>query len=258
MTRTLPVGLLIFALAATKGDGGKSPTSVQDAKKPELAVTAVAMAEEFVADPVAADAKYKGKLVEITGQYGTELASRRVLYLAGAKQKDGKPCWVRCWVVAEVVKSQRLLQLAPGQKLKVVGRYNKMDQGEIEIRDCTLTELEASNLKPVASTALAKEFEADQKATRKKYEKREVIVSGPILEFNKNDAGYGRLKLAGTDKIHVGALVDPSDLQYLEKNFKKGDTVIIRGWGVANPSLLDEDQVIVVRAVVVPKKAEGK
>jgi tRNA_anti-like len=260
ITRLGQIAVFVTVAALFGCKGGDTPKDGDKAQKENagvdtgpIAVASEALAEEFAADPVAAEAKYKGKTLEITGGYASELASVRVVYLKGAKKKDGSPCHVRCWVVPEIEKKAATLHLSQGQKLKLVGRYNEFTQGEVDVRECSLTELEPSKLTPVSSELFAKEFDDDPAATLKKYENQEVVLSGPILDFKKGGLG-GDLRLVGTKKTKIYCAIDARDQAYLEKNFGRGDVLVIRGHGIRDTF----GSIAVPGAVIVPKKGESK
>lgn len=187
MVRWLPIGLLAFALAAVligcKGgdaprgdgdkkeskavqDGGKGDKNASDGEgapkgdatgakvpdgKPVFEVTAEELATEFVKDGKAADAKYNGKIIGVSGEV-TDVSPPNAfdliaVTLKGVKRKPADSVEFDIRLVAPPGKQAKDLP-SKGQKTRVVGKYanfSAFDQGGyLNIVECTFSQPEAS------------------------------------------------------------------------------------------------------------------
>jgi hypothetical protein len=192
---TFSVVALIGAGLLCVGCGGSSssgpakdaaPSADKDGKpklgKADFTLTSKDFAEEFKKDKTAAHAKYKGKIVEVTGKVesvGRNASDEPILTLEGPpKSFDWTQCLTRDrypWKTA-----------APGQTVTVKGKGHDFFPGAI-LLDCEIVEVKGD--KPPALTAdeLAKEYAADPKAAAKKYEEKWIALSGEVEKVNAND-----------------------------------------------------------------------
>jgi hypothetical protein len=216
----LPVALL-FARPAPAAD-----------PKPDFSLDATELAKEVLADPKAAAAKYKGKVVELSGTVSsaTPIYNPRGVTLNGAKKKpnDLFALFIDCDLQPELRDKGWLL--ARGQKVKVTGEVAAAGADRITLTNATFAELEKNPTPSVTSKELAAAYVKDEKAANAKYgdslNRKDVFVEGVLTDIADSQfSGYKVLKLEGHGRVFIASSVRTADAEGL----KKGDTVRIKG-----------------------------
>lgn len=123
--------LLILALGS--GSSEKDTKEIQS-KAPAYTVTAKSLFAEYKANEVAADAKYKGKVVIVSGviqDIGKDIADQAYIVIGGEGFLDGVQCTFTESQNASVAR------LSKGQKVTVKGEVQgKM--GNVQMSNCSL------------------------------------------------------------------------------------------------------------------------
>jgi hypothetical protein len=248
----LATGFLVITLAApgcdkkepppTQGgssaDGGKKDPAPQALGKPDFTVTPAEWKAEFKKDPEAAKAKYKDKVVEMSGTvssvrpdpYGevgrVDLEVPNDAYGVECLLADKKP-WTK---------------VSPGSKVKVRGKL--WDRFSGVLNPCQIVEAGPNPAVTVSAQDLAKQFAADRTAARKKYHDKWAYVSGEVAE--KSDAEV-TLKLKGEGGISVLCSFPPPYKKSLEP-VKVGSKVDLFGqlWVLDGP----QDKAVALRHTV--------
>ena len=134
--------IVIFALIGSLGESDSSGTqSVREEVKeePAIMVTAFKMAAEYKENEVAADAKYEGKLVEISGTVDT--IGKDALdtpFIAFATENQYEIInRIQCMFGRNDVEA--LSSVSKGQKITVRGEVSGA-LGNIIVRDCQIVE----------------------------------------------------------------------------------------------------------------------
>lgn len=136
--------VLAVVVSATKdGEGKKSGSSVAtvtqanaatpEEKKPVITVSASQMAKDYESNEIAADEKYKGKMVQITGVVdGVEkdLMDNPFLSLDSG--------WSGYYLHCYFEDTKPLVKLKKGQKVTVVGEVKQLSLVFIELKECEL------------------------------------------------------------------------------------------------------------------------
>lgn len=108
----------------------------QATSAPTAKVTAVALSKEYLANEVAADQKYKGKVIEVSGTIGniaTDILNTPYITLEG----DPKSILADIQCVFDGKYQDALAKLSKKQQLSVIGKVSgKM--GNILLNDCRL------------------------------------------------------------------------------------------------------------------------
>jgi hypothetical protein len=200
-TRATPVGVQ------------EQKTPKQEEKKseatPEFKMTAAELAADWVKDEKAAEAKYKDKVIEVTGEVQHVGPTLDQIMLKGVKKdpKDALAFDIRLGIPVE--QWAQCARFSNGQKIKAVGKYfSKTSKYYITITDCKVTELEKSKTVIISAEDLAREFEKDAEAAEKKYKGPDnVVITGVVesLRKEKDDSVYAVLK--GTGKTRVATQV---------------------------------------------------
>jgi hypothetical protein len=228
-----------------KSNAGKAPVEPPKTDRPAYTVTAIGITEEFAKDRVAAEKKYKDKLIEVEGTVTsvTQNSVRRTadLSLLGSK-KPGEA--LARQVVCEMKKSLvgKVGLLGKGQKVRVKGKLDSESGGNVTLKEVEYEELTPSSVPRVTAQMLAKEFAQDKEAAAKKYGDKEVIVEGTIVDLAEKDRNCS-VKLAGSDKLVVTCNVEEDEF----KTLKKGEKVRLKG----ELSLFVSGEVVIVAAYLV-------
>jgi hypothetical protein len=228
--------LLAVALALALGcgrdankDGGKDGgAKKEESRKPDVTTTAEQMAKEFLADEKAAEAKYKDKIIEITGPVAQLIFDddRAGVSLKGAKkdEKDFLGISFNCGLQPGYRDTGA--RLGKDQKVQVVGKYQMRFGPVVQLYDCSLKELEPSKILQVTAEALAEEFQKDAKAAHAKYKDQWVLITGEVVDL-PSKGGFHFAKLKGKDPVNIRVTLAGS----AQKNLKKGETVTLHGEG---------------------------
>lgn len=196
-------------------------------------MTADEMVKELIDNHEAADAKYKNRIVQVTGKvYG--VFDKHEVHLNGRKPIEGDlfHYCVRCGVHRRNRDQVAIVSyLSDGQAIKAIGKCTGVTfERWITIDFCKVTELEPSNVLRVSAEKICADFEMDREAATHKYENRtglwasNVIVKGEIVELTKDD-DFCYAKLAGTNKTRVSIIVHEGD----HKGLKIGQIAEYRG-----------------------------
>jgi len=199
--RRLLWAILTFVLLLSPGCSGKGErddTEESGADKPAFSMTAREFSEERLKDDKGAQAKYRGKLIELVGAImGVDRTPTRkgLLILQGA---PGDLVGVQC----STKDIQPWLKALPGQTVRLKGRGAQRDSGPM-LEQCTI--LEVSGPVPPSLTAeeLAKEYAAGPVAAQRKYEGKHLLVSGKVEEVTVKETklAWVAFKTAGGPQV---------------------------------------------------------
>lgn len=131
----LAAALALLPLLGCQSGSGKAPPPTG----PALVVTAGEMLKEYAANAVAADAKYKGKLVRVSGKFGTAQKAPLLGYAvqvlpedAGEVNLSGVECFVTEAAQADVGRFQ------PGQMVTLEGTCDGQVLGQVKMTKCVV------------------------------------------------------------------------------------------------------------------------
>ena len=138
-----------------KGNGDSIGKPSTDKKPPpaDFVVTAESITQEQVADINAYKAKYKNKILEVTGEVSSVAVDK--IYLKGIP--NPKINWfktVNCEIPTKDWDRSHLL--APGQKVKFTGKTEAFFTEFVELSFCSFVELESVKLPKVSAEEIAK------------------------------------------------------------------------------------------------------
>src|SRR5438309_97965 len=154
---TLALALLTFPAAASD--------ELPALGKPDVKATAEKFVKEAVKDAKAAEARLKGKVIELTGSVSTAnpTYSPWGIDLSAGKWKptDMWGLFAEC----EVPKDQRekVWLLARNQKVKVVGELQAVQKDRIRLIHCQVTELERNPMPTIRAVELAKAYAKNER-----------------------------------------------------------------------------------------------
>jgi hypothetical protein len=175
---------------------------IQPLGQPDVAVDPAAWHAEFKKNPKAALAKYKDKVVELAGTVkgvGEDPHGQvGYVYLA----VEGSLLGIRC-ATADKTPWRKV---APGSKVKIKGKVEE-EVGGGRLGSLFPAEIVEAGPNPapiLAAPELAKEYAADRKAVREKYDAKWVYVEGEVTEKKSpQEGGAVRLTLKGDKGISI-------------------------------------------------------
>jgi len=170
---------------------------VEKAEKADFTLTAEQFDKEVSDNKEAAEAKYKGMTIELTGTVqgaGKDLSGDGHLWLAAGTALFGVQCFTtdqKPWEKATL-----------GQKVRIRGQYPEV-VGLPALVGCTIVEVSGPKAPVVQAADLAKEYAADAEATEMKYKDQWLLLAGEVTQTKAKGFGAGRVYLRGGEKVKV-------------------------------------------------------
>jgi len=180
--------------SADTSPAGKDLGSEKPKKAPDFSLSAEELEAEYQMDKQAAEKKYKGKIIELSGVverlYGDEPA---FIGLHAGKRRLGLPC--------VMTDKEPWARVARGQTVKLRGSW--ATQGDLPaLYDCMIVDAGPNSAVLLSAAKLAEEYAADPKSVANRYNDKAVILSGEVVE-NKNDESGRIVRLKGTEKVSI-------------------------------------------------------
>lgn len=213
--------------STTETANKKSPQIVTPAETVDLkmiSVTSDQLCSDYNTDSVAADQKYKGKLLRLEGLVSnisykqTKGKPDFVVYLQGG---TGRIREATCYLTpASMEKAKDLLK---GQSIRIEGKCI----GDCKLEHCMITETGPSII--ITAAKLTQEYSKDDKAANAKYENRPLVIDGVVAYL---DPSQYKVTLEGFDEKakepwRVEVEMDRTDFP----SIKNGQQLTIRGQG---------------------------
>lgn len=213
------------------GDGDKKPPS----GKVDFSLTAVDLAKEFETDKKAAEAKYKGKNLELEAEADSPTDRVTDVTMAiGIYKADPKKALGRLVVISfNASDTGKVFQLTPGQKIKVRATCFGEFGGSVSLINGVLLEAGPDPALSVKAPELTKAFTDNQEMAQKTYDNKWVLIEGVLLETRKSQFGNDVVIFEGHDEkaeqpVRVKATIVP-DLNKTVKDLKKGAVIKVKG-----------------------------
>jgi tRNA_anti-like len=213
----LPV---MFAFArpalAQQGDRGRSDAGSA------VQATADQLVRDFRKNAKAANQKYKGATLEVSGtvlHVGKNVGMGYVELRAG-NDYSGLMCYTK--------EKQPWGQFAPGQEVKVTGKWPAF-AAIASLEDCTVEAVGKSPARTFSAEELAKECQADLRRAGDKLRDATLTVTGVVTETKLEPAsGFTQVTLKGSDKAKVVVRLLPSEKDFAA-GLKAGDSLTVVG-----------------------------
>jgi hypothetical protein len=218
--------LLLFVGVCNQLDGQQGKGALG---KADLVVTPAEWRADFKKDAQAAKAKYKGKVIEMSGVVDSARpdpfgAPVGFIDLEVANDFAG----VRC-----VLKDPKpWKKVSPGSKVTVRGKSSDVVSGDLN--PCEIVEAGPNPGVVISATELAKQFAADRSAAQKKYDDKWAYVKGEVIERTKSEGCAVLLKLKGDGDIIVTCCFGEA-YKFTADKVKSGSKVDIYGRLSINP-----------------------
>jgi hypothetical protein len=167
---------------------GKGPA--RDGKptlgKADVALTAANLADEYLKDLAATHAKYKGKVVEVSGLVGScgfNAAGEPIVVLQGADPKN-----VLSNVVCFTADPRPWNKVTPGQTARIKGAWSDLSGGSPNLLKCEIEDVSGAAAPTLTADELAAEYIKDAGAAISKYDGKWLILTG---EFDRLESERG-------------------------------------------------------------------
>jgi hypothetical protein len=196
--RAARAAIVVLASLLVTGCGNevRKPPAAQPQEKVRLA--SAEFGEEYQADRKAAEAKYRGRLIELEGEIkamGRNASKSAYISLEGA---EDDLIGVMCFTAD----SKPWKKYVPGQKVKIRGQWAE-PSATATLNECVVVEAGPNPAPALTAEQLAMEYSADLPATIKKYDKKYIFLSGEIVGTETNDAGAVTVELKGDGQTKV-------------------------------------------------------
>jgi hypothetical protein len=140
MTRLAWSTALLGLTLGLLGCSGHKAANTAPAPTPAVTIKAGDLLGEYGANAVAADTKYKGKVLQVTGKFGTAQKAPLMGYAVqvlpedagGGPDLQGVECFILESAQADVAKLQ------PGAMITVLGTCDGQVVGQVKMSKCTL------------------------------------------------------------------------------------------------------------------------
>jgi hypothetical protein len=231
---------VVYLVVATGAVVTGQPSAAPKLPPADVTLSAADFYTEFRKGAEAAAAKYKGKVVELSGKiysvgYNDGVKSSVIIFEGPEK---GRPIGAVC-----VVPGHHFVgELGRGQTITVRGTTVTSDA---RLESATLVKRGPDTVVRVAAPDLTKAYNTDRKAVEQKYLNKTLVVTGEVLEF-KNAPGsnyeYLELKGSGATRVKCWYPLAPS----LKQQVRVGQTV--RFAGHLFPGGSDDDLIMLMDA----------
>lgn len=131
------IGLIVLGVIVGAGSSDKTPTASQsETTQPQEAqqITAAELADDFDANQLAAEEKWKGKLIQFSAEISNITDSGLSFYNVGSKEIS------MTQISCRVEDKQQLLSLKNGENVTVQGVVGKQTIGVIDVSNCVIVE----------------------------------------------------------------------------------------------------------------------
>jgi hypothetical protein len=139
MTRLVVRTALLALALVLLGCGKRSPAPPAAPAAPAATVKAGDLLKEYSANAVAADGKYKGKVIQVSGKFGSAQKAPLMGYAVELLPEDAGDVntnTVQCFIVEEA--QDDVAKLQQGQKITVQGTCDGQYVGQVKLSKCTL------------------------------------------------------------------------------------------------------------------------
>jgi len=176
-------------------DKDKTP---QPLGKADFSLAAVELAKECKTDEAAAGAKYKDKVIEVSGT--VDNADRLPANTEGfvqLKSADGE-------LVCTCKSRDRNIagKLGPDQTVRLKGKFQS-SIGLPNLADCEIVEKGPDTLILLTAEGLAKEYTADAMASEERLKRKKLLVTGEVSGVKEDDNKVKFIELKGDGKTVV-------------------------------------------------------
>jgi hypothetical protein len=209
--------------------------------KPDWTVTVDELVKEYESNKKAAEEKYGGKVIEVTGKVldADRLnsdADPQLTITEGPEDRTGRPI-VKCRFSAGWMDD--VMPLGNGQPVRIQGKLALGSGGRyaVPLTECVLVEAGPATAISIKAEDLTKEIAAGWEQAKEKYRNKTLIVTGTVADTGKDGNAY-LFWLAGHDEraekplrvraVDVLAFTNPT-IKREVSGIAKGQAVRVKG-----------------------------
>ena len=135
VSRVTLLGLILVLL----GCRSRTAPTPGPSNAPAVSVKAGELLKEYSTNAVAADAKYKGKLVQVSGKFGSAQKAPLLGYAVQLLPEDaseGNVSAVQCFIVEDA--KEDVAKLQPEQRITIQGTCDGQVLSQVKLSQCSL------------------------------------------------------------------------------------------------------------------------
>jgi hypothetical protein len=139
MLRLVPRAAFLALALGLLGCGGRTPVNTAPPPAATTTVKAGDLLKEYGANAVAADLKYKGKPLQVSGKFGTAQKAPLLGYAVQVLPEDAEDLnlsGVECFILES--EKEEVAKLKPGDKVTLQGTCDGQVVGQIKLSKCTI------------------------------------------------------------------------------------------------------------------------
>jgi hypothetical protein len=190
--------------------------------KPAFSVRAKDLMKEYDRDKKATNAKYKDKVIEVTGvvvSFGKTFEGRDFINLGSPGSTEGVQCFTK--------EKKPWRKAFPSQTARVKGKYHVMEVGSFGLLGAVIQSVKGKRPPTLTARKLAEEYAADSSGTEKKFNERYLILTGEVAKVEA-DGSAKRVTLKTGLKTRVQCRFEDSQEEET-KALKAGQKVKVFG-----------------------------
>jgi len=139
MMRLVSLASLLALALGLLGCKTRTPPKPAAPTEPDATVKAGDLLKEYSTNAVAADAKYKGKLLKVPGKFNSANKAPLLGYAIQLNPEDAPEAslsYVQCFIVESA--EPEVAKLQPGQMITVMGTCDGQVLGQVKLSKCVL------------------------------------------------------------------------------------------------------------------------
>ena len=139
MMRLVSLATLLVLALGLLGCKTRTPPKPVAPPEPDATVKAGDLLKEYSTNAVAADAKYKGKLLKVPGKFNSANKAPLLGYAVQLNPEDAPEAslsYVQCFIVESA--EPEVAKLQPGQMITVMGTCDGQVLGQVKLSKCVL------------------------------------------------------------------------------------------------------------------------
>jgi starvation-inducible outer membrane lipoprotein len=139
MNRLVPLATLLVLILGLLGCRTRPAPKAESPAAPAVTVKAGDLLQEYSTNAVAADAKYKGKLVQVSGKFGSAQKAPLLGYAVQLLPEDApevNASAVQCFIVESA--EADVANLKPEQMITIQGTCDGQVLGQVKLSRCVL------------------------------------------------------------------------------------------------------------------------
>ncbi len=139
MMRLVSLATLFALILGLLGCRTRTAPTAKPSAAPVATVKAGDLLQEYSTNAVAADAKYKGKLIQVSGKFGSAQKAPLLGYAVQLLPEDAPDVnvsYVQCFIVESA--QEDVAKLQPEQLIAIQGTCDGQVLGQVKLSQCSL------------------------------------------------------------------------------------------------------------------------